>query len=187
MQIVEQLKILVLCLNPVIADRTWLYSKIMEIGVQSINNTLINWVYKINHKIDPNLAPQFLRGNRGSRLKCPLGLIRTKRLLEVRSHKRSLLFQPRRYIRNYDIFLGNWNGLRCYVVQIFYQAIQPLWSRRTSILTFIACNDLISGNLNRSKPEFIEKFGKFSWKTNPFCNIICPCFRFCLSCSSRRL
>ena len=183
MQIVEQLKILVLCLNPVIANRTWLYSKIMEIGVQSINNTLINWVYKINHQIDPNLVPQFLRDNRSIGLLSSPDLIRTKRRLEVRSHQRSLLFQPRRYIRNYDIFLRNLNCLRCYVVQIFYQAIQPLCARRTSISMVIACNDLINGNLNRSKPEFIEKFEGFSWKTNPFCNIICHFFRF--ACPAR--
>ena len=47
----------------------------------------------------------------------------------------------------------------------------------------IACNELISGNLNRSKPEFIEKFGGFSWKSNPFCNIICHFFRF--ACPAR--
>jgi len=56
---------------------------------------------------ETNWVPHLFGDNRGSRLKCPLGLIRTARLLEVRSHKRSLLFQPRRYIRNYDIFLGN--------------------------------------------------------------------------------
>jgi len=98
----------------------------MEIGLLSCNNLLINWVYKINHQIDPNLVPQFLRDNRSIGLLSSPDLIRTKRLLEVRSHQRSLLFQPRHHIRNYDIFLGNLNGLRCYVVQIFYLSIQPL-------------------------------------------------------------